>query len=192
MPGMDASPITPQRVLVLGGTGTIAGQVHLLTGALATNVVGFPLTIGGAVTLNGNTMQVESLSALGAGDYVLITNTAGGITGSFASAVTVGGAGVTSPYSATIVTTGNAVTLHVASGPSYPATGTNITFTPISGNTFTLSWPANYTGWQLWSNAVDVTQPSEWFLVPGSTTVNSMTITINPSLTNVFYRMHLP
>ena len=184
--------VTVNSGATLGGTGTIAGQVHLLTGAFATNTVTLPLTNGGAMTLNGNTMEVGSLSALGAGDYLLITNTAGGITGSFASAVTVGGAGVTSPLSATIVTTGNAVTLHVASGPSYPATGTNITFTPISGNTFTLSWPANYTGWQLWSNAVDVTQPSEWFLVPGSTAVNSLTITINPSLTNVFYRMQHP
>ena len=184
--------VTVDGGATLGGTGTIAGQVHLLTGALATNVVGFPLTIGGAVTLNGNTMQVESLSALGAGDYVLITNTAGGITGSFASAVTVGGAGVTSPLSASIVTTGNEVILRVASGGGLPATGTNITFSPVVGNTFTLSWPVEYTGWQLWSNAVDVTQPSEWFLVPGSTAVNSLTITINPSLTNVFYRMQHP
>jgi len=73
-----------------------------------------------------------------------------------------------------------------------PATGTNITFTPIVGSTFDLSWPTGYIGWELRSNSVDVTLTNYWFVVPGSTTTNRVTITINPSMTNVFYRMQHP
>ena len=166
----------------------------LPSGAFATNTVGSPLTIAGAVVLNVNTINVGSASALGIGNYLLITNTSGGIAGSFAGVVTVGGAGLAPGTSAGILTTGNAVMLQVVSAaPPYPATGTNINFTPISGgNTFDLTWPAEYIGWQLQSNAVDVSLTNYWFLVPDSTNTNSVTIIISPSLTNVFYRMQHP
>ena len=177
----------------VGGNGTNGGPVTLSAGALMTNTAGSPLTITNAVTLNGNTLNVGSLMALGAGDYLLLTNTAGGISGSFTSGVTVGGAGLMANTVASIVTSANAVTLHVANtGPTYPATGTNIAFTPIAGNTFELRWPTNYIGWELRSNTVDVTLTNFWFVVPGSTNTNSVTITINPALTNVFYRMQHP
>ena len=175
-----------------GGSGTNGGKVTLQSGAFATNTVTLPFTVANAVTLNGNTMQVGSLSALGIGDYLLITNTSGGISGSFASGVTVGGAGLASGTSASILTTANAVRLVVTAGGVLPATGTNITFTPIVGNTFDLTWPAGYIGWELRSNSVDVTLTNYWFVVPGSTTTNKVTITINPSLPNVFYRMQHP
>ncbi len=287
--GTGTNTVTVASGATLGGSGTIAGSVTLQSGASATNTAGTYLTIAGAVVLNGNPMTVGSTSTLGIGDYLLITNTSGGISGSFASGVTVGGAGLAAGTSATIVTTANAVTLRVAAvttlqlvsslnpstngntvtftatvqtnsvtataasgnivfkvgglpvatnlvssgaaayvtgtlpvgthaieaeysgaanylpstnstlsqvvvsaGPSYPATGTNINFTPISGgNTFDLTWPAEYIGWQLQSNAVDVSLTNYWFLVPGSTTTNKVTITIDPSQPNVFYRMRV-
>ena len=270
----------------LGGSGRIAGKVIFAAGTFATNTAGSSLTLSNSVTLNGNTINVGALTALGAGDYLLLTNTAGGISGSFAS-VTVGGAGLATGTTASVVTTANGVWLQasatttlqlfssanpststsnvtftatvltngatavsasgnivfkvdgtpvatnaVASGaaafatstlamgthlmvaeysgaanylPStntlsqvvnaaqtLPATGTNITFEPVSGNTFKLAWPTNYIGWQLQSNAVDVTLTNYWFLVPGSTNTNSVTIMISPALTNVFYRMQHP
>ena len=192
--GTGAGAVTVASGATLGGSGIIGGTVTLPSGAFATNTVGSPLTIAGAVVLNVNTINVGSASALGIGDYLLITNTSGGIAGSFAGVVTVGGAGLAPGTSAGILTTGNAVMLQVVSAaPPYPATGTNINFTPISGgNTFDLTWPAEYIGWQLQSNAVDVSLTNYWFLVPGSTTTNKVTITINPSLTNVFYRMQHP
>ena len=288
--GTGAGAVTVASGATLGGSGTIAGTVTLQSSASATNTAGSPLTIASAVVLNGNTLTVGSTNALGIGDYLLITNTSGGITGSFASGVTVGGAGLAPSTIATIVTTANAVMLRVAAvttlqlvsslnpstngnavtftatvqtnsvtataasgnivfkvgglpvatnlvssgaaayvtstlpvgthaiaaeysgaanylpstnstlsqvvasaAPPYPATGTNITFTPITGgNTFDLTWPAEYIGWQLQSNAVDVSLTNYWFLVPGSTNTNKVTITISPSLTNVFYRMQHP
>jgi len=270
----------------LGGSGRIAGKVFFSAGTFATNTAGSPLTLSNSVTLNGNTINVGTLTALGAGDYLLLTNTAGSISGSFAG-VTVGGAGLATGTTASVLTTANGVWLRafatttlqlfssanpstitsnvtftatvltngatavpatgsivfkvdgtpvatnaVAGGaaafatstlamgthpmvaeysgatnylPStntlsqvvnaaqtLPATGTNITFEPVSGNTFKLAWPTNYIGWQLQSNAMDVTLTNYWFLVPGSTNTNSVTIMISPALTNVFYRMQHP
>ena len=118
----------------LGGTGTIGGAVILSTGAFATNVVGLPLTVTKGLTLNGNTMNVTTLSALGDGDYLLITNTsATPISGSF-PVVNVTGAGVTG--TASIVTTANAVTLHVAAASSAPGNFSGIS---VSGTSLTLN-----------------------------------------------------
>ena len=62
----------------------------------------------------------------------------------------------------------------------------------LSGSTLTLSWPLDHKGWTLQSNSVSLAQPAQWFPVPGSTTVTNVAITINPSKTNVFYRLSLP
>jgi autotransporter-associated beta strand protein len=72
-----------------------------------------------------------------------------------------------------------------------PATGTNITFS-LTGNLLTLSWPANYTGWLLQSNAASLATPNAWFTVPGSANTNSVQFTINPATASVFYRMAHP
>jgi hypothetical protein len=70
---------------------------------------------------------------------------------------------------------------------------TNITVS-LSGNQLTLSWPADHTGWRLQAqtNSVSVGLTPNWFDVPGSTTVNSMTFTLNPANGTVFYRMIYP
>jgi len=69
--------------------------------------------------------------------------------------------------------------------------GTNIVFS-VTGNLLDLSWPSNYTGWLLQSNSAGLATSNAWFAVPGSTASNSVQITIDPSLTNVFYRMIQP
>jgi hypothetical protein len=62
----------------------------------------------------------------------------------------------------------------------------------VSGNLLDLSWPSSYTGWLLQSNSAGLATRSQWFTVPGSATSNSMQITIDPTITNVFYRMVQP
>jgi hypothetical protein len=69
--------------------------------------------------------------------------------------------------------------------------GTNIMFS-VTGNQLDLSWPSNYTGWLLQSNSAGLATSNDWFTVPGSTTTNSVQITINPGKANVFYRMVQP
>jgi len=73
---------------------------------------------------------------------------------------------------------------------SVATTPTNITYS-VSGNVLTLAWPESYRGWYAQSNSVSLVSPSSWFDIPGSQTTTNLSITINPALPQVFYRMHL-
>ena len=81
-------------------------------------------------------------------------------------------------------------TLRVSSANSTP---TNITAV-VSGNQLTLSWPADHTGWrlQVQTSSLSTGLGSNWIDVTGSTSVNSMSFTINPANGTVFYRMVYP
>jgi hypothetical protein len=70
---------------------------------------------------------------------------------------------------------------------------TNITFA-VSGGNLTLSWPADHIGWQLQAqtNTVAVGLSSNWSNVAGSTTVDQMTVPVNPANGTVFYRLVYP
>jgi hypothetical protein len=70
---------------------------------------------------------------------------------------------------------------------------TNLT-AAVSGNTLTLSWPANYLGWRLQSqtNSVDAGLGTNWVTVPGSTGTKSFPIAIDPANGSVFYRLAYP
>jgi len=81
--------------------------------------------------------------------------------------------------------------IEVLSGASpVNPTPTNFTFA-VSGSTLTLGWPADYTGWTLLTNAVDVTDPGSWFPYPGSANTNRVNLTLDPTQANVFYRLQL-
>ena len=89
-------------------------------------------------------------------------------------------------------TANSSIDLLVTSAPpTLPSTGTNLTF-QVSGNQLTLNWPANYIGWLLQSNSVNLTQTNYWYTVPGSDGVNQEVITINSALPYVYYRMVHP
>jgi hypothetical protein len=70
---------------------------------------------------------------------------------------------------------------------------TNIT-SVVHGGNLELSWPADHIGWRLQSqtNTASVGLSTNWADVAGSTTVNSVTNTINPANGAVFYRMVYP
>ena len=70
---------------------------------------------------------------------------------------------------------------------------TNIT-TIVSGNVVTLSWPADHIGWrlQVQTNSLSTGLGSVWTDVAGATSVNSVSVTINPANGTVFYRMVYP
>jgi autotransporter-associated beta strand protein len=70
-------------------------------------------------------------------------------------------------------------------------TGTNITMS-VASNQITLSWPTNYLGWVLQSNSAGLEMANDWFAVPGSSGTNRFQMTIDPNMTNVFYRMESP
>ena len=70
---------------------------------------------------------------------------------------------------------------------------TNIS-TSVSGNTLTLSWPTDHLGWhlQIQTNSVTVGLNTNWVTLPGSDTVTSTNLTIDPANGSVFYRLVYP
>ena len=71
-----------------------------------------------------------------------------------------------------------------------PTTGTNITW-GVTNDNLSLSWPNNYTGWQLQAqtNNLSVGINTNWANVSGSTTTNRVTVPINLTNGSVFYRL---
>lgn len=66
--------------------------------------------------------------------------------------------------------------------------------TSVSGNQLTLTWPADHTGWrlQVQTNSLSAGLGGTWVDVPGATTVDILTFTIDPAQGTVFYRMVYP
>lgn len=62
----------------------------------------------------------------------------------------------------------------------------------VSGTDLVLSWPADHRGWLLQTNAVSPAATNAWFYYPGSATVTSVNVPIDPTQTNVFFRLALP
>ena len=63
-----------------------------------------------------------------------------------------------------------------------------------SGNQLQLAWPADHTGWllQAQTNTPGVGLSTNWVTVPGSSSVNSWSITIDSTLGSVFFRLVYP
>jgi len=77
-------------------------------------------------------------------------------------------------------------------GSTIPSSPTNITVS-VSGNNLTLSWPSNYVGWILQTNAINVGVSNDWFNVPGSETNTQLTFPMNnPAITYEFFRLRHP
>ena len=103
----------------LGGNGTIGGNLVFASGTYLTNNQGSPLTNNGTLSLNGNTINVSTPSALTRGSYLLLTNTSGtGISGSFNTAPVISGSGLAANTTSNVVTTANAVYLAVNVTPT--------------------------------------------------------------------------
>ncbi len=81
-------------------------------------------------------------------------------------------------------------TLHIE---GLNATPPRITAT-INANHLTLAWPADHTGWILQgqTNTVNSGLGTNWFEVPGSISVNTVTFTVDPANGAAFYRLVLP
>jgi autotransporter-associated beta strand protein len=188
---------------LLGGTGTIAGDVTVNGGGLAPGHSIGTLTINGNLTFNPGSMNVfEVNGSTPANDSVIAgaSVTYGGVLKIVpAGAFTIGqqfvlfsGAGATNASNfASIQSTGlnfgftNGVLTLLSTTATNP---TNLLF-HVSGNTMTLSWPSDHLGWTLYSNSVSLRAANQWFPLVGTSSVTSTNLTINQSQANVFFRL---
>ena len=151
--------------------------------------------------------QISGVTALTYGGTLVITNLAGTLTtsdtfplfsagsysGTFASIIPASpGAGL-SWNTSTLAVDG---TLRIATGGGPATNPTNITAV-LNGSVLTLSWPANHLGWRLLVQTNNLSaglsaNPADWAAVPGSASVDSTNITINPALPAEFYQLVYP
>jgi hypothetical protein len=76
--------------------------------------------------------------------------------------------------------------------PPVPASPTSVALS-ATANRLTVSWPPNYVGWLLQTNALDVSNHADWGDVPGSQTNSQMTFpTIPPAPPREFFRLRHP
>lgn len=204
-----ASAVTVSTNGVLGGTGTVNGPVTVLqNGAVSPGSSIGTLTINNNLLLSGN-LNIEVNRSGSASDRM---NVSGILTNAGTGTVTVTNLGAALQPGDTFtlfnkpLTNGSALTITgglvnwtnklavdgtISVLASIPTTPTNLIFS-LSGSALTLSWPPNYTGWSLQSNIVSVAATNSWFIVPNSTTVTQVVVTVSPARSNVFYRMYYP
>jgi autotransporter-associated beta strand protein len=199
---------------MLAGNGIVTGPVMVQsTGAIeagTTNAIG-TLNFSSSLTLFGNTIVKINASSsahdsfsgqtgVAYGGTLTVTNLAGTLTtgstftlfspgasaGNFYSIVGSPGPGLAYAFTNGVLS----VVTGIASNP------TNITF-HISGNTLTLTWPADHLGWILQSQTnnlnVGLTAAANtWHDVSGSASVTSTNLTITQTNPTVFYRLRYP
>jgi fibronectin-binding autotransporter adhesin len=200
----------------LAGTGTVAGQVAVngtiapgttaATGkltvlsnatisAIGTNAMKLNkasntndvLSVTGTLTYGG-TLSLTNLSGTLAANDNFKLFSAGTYIGSFARLLPATPGSGLAWNTNTLTTDG---TLRIVT--SVNTTRTNITFA-LNGNQLNLSWPADHIGWRLQAqtNSPGTGLGTNWADVPGSTSVNSISIPINRSNGSVFFRMIYP
>jgi autotransporter-associated beta strand protein len=202
----------------LAGTGMVRGATTVqVAGTLApgNNGIG-TLIISNALTLQGtNLMEIARNGAVLANDQIVVSNNVANLSGTLivtnigSSALQVGDS--FKLLTATNYTGAAFATVVLPAGPTWtnklavdgtiailavPVTvntnATNLTATYGGGN-LQLGWPTSHIGWELQvqTNGRSVGLWTNWFVVPGSTTTNQMTIPTSPANGTVFYRLHL-
>lgn len=204
----------------LAGKGTVNGSLIGLAGstvapggALTTGTltINNNATVSGNLLLNLNDTNTPTSSQLVAnggaityGGALTVTNTGGALTVGetfqlFPSAVTT----FTAINLPATDASGNGYTWvnHVAVDGSIQVQSVGPTINPlpgpiqfnVSGSTLSLSWPTNL-GWilQEQTNSLSVGLGTNWVAVPGSSSVNSTNITVNPANGSMFFRLMKP
>jgi autotransporter-associated beta strand protein len=147
---------------------------------------------------NGLVAGSTTVTIIGSGFAANPTVTFGGLNASITSAGANSIVVVTPSHSRgsvdVIVTNPDLQSATLPNGFAYvvPATATNLTRTVASASV-TFSWPADYLGWILQTNGVNVAASNYWGDVPGSLQTNQMTFsTKNAGLPLQFFRLRHP
>jgi autotransporter-associated beta strand protein len=207
----DVSAVAPFNVAAsqaLTGAGTVNGSVQMdgLLAPIGTLNFNNDLTINGNLKFGLNKLEVQS------NDMVVVNGTLGNTSTGTLTVTNLGPAlavgdkftlfsqalpngknltivppsGVT--FTNELETDGS---IQVLTAPAVASNPTNITFN-VSGNTLSLSWPADHLGWIAQYNSINLANTNDWIDIPNSQNVTNLIITIDPGMTNVFYRIREP
>jgi len=155
-----------------------------------------------AMNLNGNTSSKLISPSITINSATLVVTNAGlgltnGVTFTLFSQPVSGFASVTLPATDPTGTTNYYWANNLAVNGSITLTnGGLVAVTPPptisfghSGNTLSLSWPSSGFTLQIQTNASNVGLSTNWVNVPGSTSITSTNITINPATPDTFFRL---
>jgi autotransporter-associated beta strand protein len=200
----------------LMGGGSINGNLTALTGSIinpgrgiGTLFVTNNATLGGRLLIELNRTNAQTsdqlVSVLGTINYggaLSVTNIGPALQANdsfqlFPSAVTgfTNIALATTDASGNVYTWTNRVPLNGSVAILTVTSGVNLAPPAIqlshSGNTLGLAWPTNL-GWTLLTNSVGLTATNQWFPYPGSASITNVSLTVDPTKTNVFFRLAYP
>jgi autotransporter-associated beta strand protein len=179
--------------LTLNNTPVLGGSVFVKLNAATPAADLLVLAGGNPINYGGSLVVSNAGGPLLAGDTFTIVSAAAH-NGNFSSIVGSPGPGLAYTFT-------NGVLSVVSTGASYatnssPTSVTSTVSSDNSGNhTLSLAWPSDHLGWVLQSqtNNVDgslIIDPSAWFDLPGSATVNLLNL-VNPTNLAAYFRMRL-
>jgi len=196
----------------ISGNGIIGGLTTVQSGGALSPGSGIgKLTMNNSVTLQaGSTTWMEISKTQNANDQLIVSGTLtfGGtlvvsnVSGTFAAgdtfklfqAGTIAGAFAAVSLPSLNVGLGwNLASLDNGSISVVRTAPTNLVWN-FSGTNLNLSWPTDYTGWrlQVQTNPINVGLSTNWIDVPGATATNNLTLPVDVTIGNVFYRMVYP
>jgi fibronectin-binding autotransporter adhesin len=171
----------------------VTGSVNLGSGTLllAVNHSGLvhdSLTVSGSTTYNGTLAVTNIGAALQAGDqFQLFASGVSGFT-SFNLQTNDVINNVKYTWNNTVVSDGKVTVASVSTLINTNAPHVQVS---VSGSTLNLGWPTN-AGWTLLTNSVGLAATNQWFPYPNSANLTNVSITINLTKTNVFFKMQYP
>ena len=169
--------------LTMNGAATLSlGSTNSIVVNKTTSVANSKVTGLTSVAMAG-TLVINSVgNPLAGGDAIQLFS-AGSYTGGFNTIIPATPGPNLLWNTSTLTTDG---TLRVASNTNPNPTNLVVS---VSGNQLTFSWPSDHTGWTLQTQTNSLFGP--WFDIPGSSTTNQITIPIDRTKLDVFYRMVL-
>jgi autotransporter-associated beta strand protein len=197
-----ATTVNAGAILAAGssGIGTLVINSNLMLNAASTN--NFMVTSGGIsdhvavagqLSPDGSVIHVAG-GTLGAGTYTLFTY--GTTNGTLFNATPVFD---TAPSGTPSIVDTGAGQINLVVGSGVNLTPTNITTTVLGGQLI-MAWPADHTGWELLVQTNNLNKGvsgntndwSIWGATADSTTTNKVSITINATNLNEYYRLVYP
>lgn len=188
--GSTVAPGFPLGMLTVSGGGTVGGTYRAALNR--TNSAGNCSTLaasGGAITFSGATLTITNVGPkLQVGDaFQLFTGATAGFSASQLPTNDVPNNAVYT-WNNTVASDGRITVATVSTLVN--TTPTNVV-TSVTGGSLNLSWPTDHTGWtlQAQTNAPGAGLGTNWIDVTGSAATNQMTVPVNSTNGNVFFRL---